>query len=103
MKSGADKIDDFDEKLQKLSKDFYKQTNDLEDVILPSIKTSANLYFGIALGVGVLSIVSAFLVSVMRLFKLRFCMHISWCVFSIWMIIGFLLSTTLYAIAVVGV
>lgn len=30
-------------------------------------------------------------------------MHVSWCVFSIWMIVGFTLSTALYSLSIMGV
>jgi len=69
---------------------------------MPEVEKYVIIYFCVSIVVAVIGIVSAVLVVPLKLHKLRVLMHCSWCIFSIWMIVGFLLSTALYAISVLG-
>lgn len=54
------------------------------------------------MGAGALGIISCILVAVLKLRKFRFFMHISWCVFSLLMLVGFIIGTALWGVSSLG-
>lgn len=80
---------------------FDKDTKDVDDII-PLINTVFSTYFSITI---VFTLVTA-AVSVFFIFKssnpLRICINLSWFIFMLWAIIGFLLATVFTAISTLG-
>lgn len=83
--------------------DFEKDTEDIDNDYMDLVNTIITYYFALSIAIAIISILTTSLVAFLKFYKLRFFMHISWCGFSIMMILGFLLCTLLYGISVLGI
>ncbi|KRX06094.1 hypothetical protein PPERSA_09706 [Pseudocohnilembus persalinus] len=91
--------------LQQEILDFSNQTYDFNsdnEQYFENIDLIVMIYFGVSLGFSVLAMVTACLIRKCKMFKLRICLHCTWVIYGLAMILGFLISITLYTVGNLG-
>lgn len=102
IKDGKKEITNIQEKIFEGAEQILNDTKDIDDTYLPMAEQITTAYFSVSLVCSFLGVLGAVIVVPLKMVKFRFLMHLAWCLFSLWMVLGFLLSSVLYGVSIVG-